>query len=67
MFNRSTGQKRPVTRDIHITITITITTTTTIIIIIIILVTTFTQGTYSYIPLTNHVFGVYNVTAILWL
>ena len=36
-----------------------------IIIIIIILVTTFKQCIYNYIPVTNHVSTVYNVTAIL--
>ena len=35
--------------------------------IIIILVTTFTQRMYSYMPVTNHVSRVHNVTAILWL
>ena len=30
-------------------------------------VTTFTQGIYNYIPITNHVSRVYNFTAILWL
>ena len=36
-------------------------------IIVIILVITFMQGIYNYIPVTNHVWRVYSVAAVLYL
>jgi hypothetical protein len=38
-----------------------------VIVIVTVLVITFTQGTYNYIPETNHVSSVYSDAAVLYL